>query len=64
MSREMRFVFERGNTRVEEIDSEGEVIDSIDADWRTIEGYFEIWKAEGIKTINTIEKLEQVADKY
>jgi len=64
MSREMRFVFERGNTRVEEIDSEGEVIDSIYADWGTIEGYFKIWKAEGIKTINTIEKLEQVADKY
>jgi hypothetical protein len=32
MSREMRFVFERGNTRVEEIDSEEEVIDSIDVE--------------------------------
>jgi len=64
MDTELRFVFERGNTRVEEIDSEGGVIDSIDADWGTIEGYFKTWKAEGIKTINTVEKLEQVADKY
>ena len=58
MDKELRFVFECGNTRVEEINEEGEVIDSIDADWGTIEGYFEIWKTEGIGTIKTIEQLE------
>lgn len=64
MDTELRFVFEKGNTRIEEINEDGNVIDSIEADWGIIEGYFEIWKAEGIKTINTIEELEQAADKY
>jgi hypothetical protein len=64
MDTELRFVFEKGNTRIEEINEDGNIIDSIEADWGIIEGYFEIWKAEGIKTINTIEELEQAADKY
>lgn len=61
---ELRFIFEVGNTRIEEINDNSEVIKTIQADWGTIEGYFEIWKKEGVKKIKSIEQLEEVAGKY
>ena len=61
---ELRFIFEVGNTRIEGLDDNNEVIDNIQADWGTIEGYFEIWKKEGVKKIRTIKQLEEVAGKY
>lgn len=61
---ELRFIFEVGNTRVEELDDNGEVTGTIEADWGTIEGYFEIWKKEGVKKIKSIEQLKEVVARY
>lgn len=64
MQGELRFVFEVGNTRVEELDWEGDVAKKLGADWGTIEGFFNIWIKEGVNNIKTIAELEEVATKY
>ena len=59
MTNEIRFVFEKGNPRIEELDWEGDVVNQMQADWGTIEGYYEVWESTGFKA-NTIAELDEL----
>lgn len=60
---ELRFVFENGNCRIEELDFEGDVVKVLRADGGTVRGFFNIYEKEG-SNIETITELEKVAQKY
>lgn len=64
MSSELRFVFDLGDPRVEEINKEREVVKKLHADFGTIEGFFNVWIKEGVKKFKTIDQLEKIAQKY
>ena len=63
MSSELRFVFENGNSRIEQLDFEGDVVKVLRADGGTVRGFFNIYEKEG-SNIETITELEKVAQKY
>jgi len=63
MSNELRFVFERGNYRIEELDFEGDVIKDLKADGGTVKGFFKVYEKQehNGNIIGTIDELEEIA---
>ena len=56
----LRFVFESGNDRIEELNWEGDVINKTYADRGTIEGLFDIYQKANCKSTTT-EELDEIA---
>ena len=61
----LRFIFDDGNNKIEELTDDGRVISVYGSDEETIEGYFSIWKKAGRnKKIQTLSDLNEILDKY
>ena len=58
---ELKFVFEVDNTRIEELNEEGDTINTLVTDWGTVEGLFKVWEKAGVKKVKTISELEKIA---
>ena len=58
----IRFIFEHGDSRIEEIDEDDYIVNTIRADFSTILGYFDIAKQFGISKIKTLMQLEQIVE--
>ena len=59
----LRFVFEDGNDRIEQLDYEGDIVDVLNADKGTVKGFFEAYEAAESKP-RTIVELDEEVEKH
>ncbi len=59
----LRFIFEEGNDRIEQLDYEGDIVDVLHADGGTVRGFFEIYEAAESKP-RTLVELDEEAEKH
>lgn len=57
--KELRFIFESDNGRIEEVDDLGNVVKSLYADFSTLQAYFRIWQESNYK-LNSIAALDKI----